>query len=108
MGAFLIHAATLWSLKEDDMPHIASHVHDADTKPTRGRPKGPAEGHGRINRGEYARFVLIARGSLKEAETQLLLAERLGFMKREVVHELLMLAMRINKLLTGLKRRLRE
>jgi four helix bundle protein len=67
-----------------------------------------AEGHGRINRREYARFVLIARGSLKEAETQLLLALRLGFMEQEIVQELLALALRINKLLTGLKRRLRE
>jgi four helix bundle protein len=67
-----------------------------------------AEGHGRTNRREYARFLLIARGSLKEAETQLLLAERLGFMKREALEELLKLAMRINRLLTGLIRRLRQ
>jgi four helix bundle protein len=67
-----------------------------------------AEGHGRTNRRDYARFLLIARGSLKEAETQLLLAERLGFMKREALEELLKLAMRINRLLTGLIRRLRQ
>lgn len=67
-----------------------------------------AEGHGRINRRDYVRFVLIARGSLKEAETQLLLAERLGYMAPEIVQQLLILALRINKLLTGLKRRLRE
>jgi four helix bundle protein len=66
-----------------------------------------AEGHGRINRREYLRFVVIARGSLKEAETQLLLCQRLGFMESKVVDQLLKLAVRINKLLTGLMRRLR-
>src|SRR5438309_91430 len=44
-----------------------------------------AEGHGRTNRGEYLHCVAIARGSLKECETQLLLAERLGFVSREQI-----------------------
>jgi four helix bundle protein len=39
-----------------------------------------AEGHGPHNRARLRRFVLIARGSLKEAETQILLAQRLGFL----------------------------
>lgn len=67
-----------------------------------------AEGHGRTTSREYARFVLIARGSLKEAETQILLSQRLGYLSANQVDELLTLANRINRLLTGLRRRLRE
>ena len=67
-----------------------------------------AEGHGRSSRGEYARFVLIARGSLKEAETQLLLSQRLRFLTPERTELLLVVAGRINRLLTGLRRRLKE
>ena len=66
-----------------------------------------AEGHGRINRREYARFVLIARGSLKESETQLLLATRLQFLNEEASAELLEMANHLNRLLTGLKNKLR-
>jgi four helix bundle protein len=65
-----------------------------------------AEGHGRSSRRDYARFVLIARGSLKEAETLLLLSVRLGFMRNDIAEELLSVAGRINRLLTGLRRRL--
>jgi four helix bundle protein len=65
-----------------------------------------AEGHGRSKRREFARFVLIARGSLKEAETQLLLAVRLGFLSRVQANPLLEMAGRLNRLLTGLRRRL--
>jgi four helix bundle protein len=67
-----------------------------------------AEGHGRINRREYARFVLIARGSLKEAETQLILAMRLKYINDDKARELLDVVTRINRLLTGLKKSLRE
>ena len=67
-----------------------------------------AEGHGRINRREYARFVAIARVSLKEAETQLLLSERLGYLSREAIEPVLRTADRLSRLITGLKRRLRS
>ena len=67
-----------------------------------------AEGHGRINRREYARFVLIARGSLKEAETQILIAQRLSYLNADDAALLSSLVTRVNQLLTGLKRRLRQ
>jgi four helix bundle protein len=37
-----------------------------------------AEGYGRGTRPSYAHFVRIAQGSLKELETHLILAERIG------------------------------
>jgi four helix bundle protein len=37
-----------------------------------------AEGYGRGTRASYAHFVRIAQGSLKELETHLILAERVG------------------------------
>jgi four helix bundle protein len=42
-------------------------------------PANLAEGQGRIGTKEFARFVAIAHGSLCELETELLLAEHLGF-----------------------------
>ena len=40
-----------------------------------------AEGYGRGTRPSYANFVRIAQGSLKELETHLMLAERVGVAK---------------------------
>jgi four helix bundle protein len=70
-------------------------------------PSNIAEGHGRTSPREYARFLLIARGSLKEAETQLLLAARLNYIDVESVNSILPLSSRVNRLLTGLQRRLK-
>ena len=66
-----------------------------------------AEGHGRTARREYAYFVSIARGSLKEAETQLRLAVRLGFLTTDAFDELNVNLVRLNQLLTALRQRLR-
>lgn len=46
-------------------------------------PSNIAEGWGRGSRADYRRFVLHARGSLYEVETQLLLAQRLGILSQD-------------------------
>jgi four helix bundle protein len=50
-------------------------------------PANISEGAGRGTRVEFARYVVIARGSLSELETHLLLCERLEFLDHdEIIH----------------------
>lgn len=65
-----------------------------------------AEGHGRSSRREFARFARSAQGSLKEAETQLRLAGRFGYVTPAGLEPPLQLADRLNRLLTALRRAL--
>jgi four helix bundle protein len=44
-------------------------------------PSNIAEGHGRQSLPDYIRFLKMARGSLMERHTQLLLGEELGFLQ---------------------------
>ncbi len=67
-----------------------------------------AEGYGRENRGSYQQFLRIAQGSLKEMETHLLIAERVGIAKADIVARLLAEGESVGKLLRLLIRKLSE
>lgn len=65
-----------------------------------------AEGFGRENRGSYVQFLRIAQGSVKELETHLLLAGRLGFSSESDVSGALEQCESVGKLLRLLIRKL--
>jgi len=67
-------------------------------------PSNLAEGAGRDGQKEFLRFLSIARGSLSELETQLLIAVDLGYLPRE--HDTFSLLERVSRLITGLHRKL--
>jgi four helix bundle protein len=67
-------------------------------------PSNIAEGQGRGVGGEFAHHLRIANGSRQEVETQILIAERLGFLNREAAIETLQLAEEVGRLVAGLHR----
>jgi four helix bundle protein len=69
-------------------------------------PANIAEGYQRGSRKDYARFIAIARGSLAETETFLLLAVRVGHLDQTTIASSLALADEVSRMLTQLKRRL--
>jgi four helix bundle protein len=69
-------------------------------------PANIAEGYGRETRASYEHFLRIARGSLKEVETHLLIAQRTGIASGEQLIPLLDATESIGKLLRLLLRRL--
>ncbi|MFZ2099247.1 MAG: four helix bundle protein [Oricola sp.] len=67
-----------------------------------------AEGHGRENTGSFVQFLRIAQGSLKELETHLILAERLGYLDDKIAGGLLAKTDEIGRMVRSMIRRLQE
>jgi four helix bundle protein len=67
-----------------------------------------AEGFGRKNDKELARFLSIARGSVRELESQFILSRDLGYLGRSDWRELDAEAQEVSRILNGLIQRIRN
>ena len=67
-------------------------------------PANIAEGFGRDSTGAYAHHLRIAQGSLKEFETHVLLASRVGLIDEQKISQPMQLASETGKMLRGLIR----
>ena len=65
-------------------------------------PSNLAEGAARTGRKEFAQFLSIAKGSLSELETQLLISAELGYLDQK--HGVFQLVEEVSRLLSGLHR----
>jgi four helix bundle protein len=65
-------------------------------------PSNIAEGQARLSTGEFRQFLGNARGSLMEVETQILIAQELGYLRQEESDSLLSIAAEVGRILNGL------
>lgn len=65
-------------------------------------PSNIAEGKGRYSDRDFVRFLLVARGSLLEVETQLIIAQQLGYISQGDADCLLGMAESVGRALSGL------
>ena len=71
-------------------------------------PANIAEGHARTHRGDYLKFLSIARGSVAELATHLELAERLEYLTVTELAPLRDSCDAVSSMLTRLKQRLND
>ena len=69
-------------------------------------PANIAEGKGRGTKREYARFLTVALGSLREVETLIQLGNRVGAVKDATCSAILKVADEVGRVTFGLKRAL--
>jgi four helix bundle protein len=69
-------------------------------------PANIAEGYGRESRGAYIQFLRVAQGSIKDLETHVLLAGRLGLLERDATGPIITKCETVGKMLRGLIRSL--
>lgn len=69
-------------------------------------PSNIAEGQGRKSSGEFRRFLYTALGSLMELETQLIIADRLGYLRDGTSEDFQRRTGELGRMLNGLIRSL--
>jgi len=69
-------------------------------------PANIAEGHCRFHTKEFLNHLSIARGSLGELETQLILSQRIGFLPEEQLTKALSITDEICRMTAGLRQSL--
>ena len=71
-------------------------------------PANIAEGQGRQHTKEFLYHLSVARGSLMEVETHLLLSQRVGLLNPATLDALLTMSDEISRMLSGLRRALEK
>lgn len=69
-------------------------------------PSNIAEGRDRNSDKEFSNFLCIARGSLAELETQIIISENLGYIKQEQKIYILNKCYEIGKMINGLLKKI--
>ena|SRR5215475_11395969 len=70
-------------------------------------PSNIAEGQGRKSINDFRRFLAISHGSLREVETQILIAERLLYLNQAQAESLISLSSEVGRLINGLNNSLK-
>ena len=71
-------------------------------------PSNIAEGNARASTGDYVRFLSIARGSVAEVETQLLICVKLNYLTQEDIESSLSLLDEAGRMLNSIITKLRS
>jgi four helix bundle protein len=66
-------------------------------------PSNIAEGQSRFSKPDFSRFLMMARGSISEIETQLLICVQLAYLKPESIEPVLQVATECGKIVNGLR-----
>ncbi len=66
-------------------------------------PSNIAEGQGRGTTRDFLHFLSVARGSLQEVETQMMIARRLNYLDGQAGEELFLLTTEVARIINGLR-----